>query len=126
MKNIKILLLGVFGMVMISIITSLATYYCLRPQTDEDKVREIAVRTMEERYNPVFKSSEDATVYYERFEDEQIVDSFIIAMTKDTFVQIAKELIVRNGACNRIDILKEYLENYAPKYEYKPDEDTMQ
>ena len=115
-------LVGGVGIVIVSGITSFITYYYLGLQTDEKKVREIVEGTLDERFNPVFTSPEDATVYYEKFVDEQITDSFIVDMTEEAFVRIAKELIGRNGTCNRTDIMKEYLKSYSPMYEYIPNE----
>lgn len=126
MKKILIGLLGGFGVVLVSVITTYATNKCLGPQTDEDKMREIVEKTLDERFNPVFTYQKEAIAYYERFLDEQITDSFIKDMTQDTFVLIANELIEKSGTCDIKDILKEYLENYSPKYEYILDEESIQ
>ena len=123
-KRIFGALLKVIGVVMVSGITSFITYYYLDQQKDEEEVREIVEDALNGRFNPVFASPRDATAYYERFVDEQITDSFITDMTEEIFVRIAKELIGRNGTCNKTDILKEYLKTYSPKYEYIPDDDS--
>lgn len=110
--------------VAVSVVCTLAIdRYVLPTQTDDTHVWEIAKSAIADTQNPTFASVDESMSYYEHLVDGEITDSFIVSIPRETFEQISKVVIGRQGECTRKDILSEYLRNYNPVYQYlAPDE----
>lgn len=129
MKKAILYTLMLFGVVLLSIASSLGTYYAadkfIQPsQEDTAFVHQIALQSIDEVLYPTFHNMNEMWTFHDQVAQGYINDSVFVNMPPDALMNVTGVLLNRQGCATQADIVREY-DSYRDVYQYLPSPDNL-
>ena len=123
MKKAILYTLLLFGVVLLSIASSLGTYYAaekfIQPsQEDTAFVHQIALQSIDEVLYPTFHNMNEMWTFHDRMAQDYVNDSIFANMPADVLTNITMVVLGRQGSATQADIVMEYRQHYGDIYQY--------
>ena len=126
MKKAILYTLMLFGVVLLSIASSLGTYYAadkfIQPsQEDTAFVHQIALQSIDEVLYPTFHNMNEMWEFHDKMAQDYMSDSIFAGMPVDVLTNITMVVLGRQGYATQADIVMEYRQHYGDIYQYLGD-----